>query len=68
VAGEHDHLVPYEGHVAFVRKLNAAGVPSEFVTIPFSDHGFDIAWGSIGAQIARHMMGEFLLRYLPSEQ
>ncbi len=67
-AGENDHLVPYEGHVEFVRKLDAAGVPNELVTIPYADHGFDVAWGSIGAQITRHAAGEFLQKYLPSGQ
>lgn len=65
-AGDNDHLVPYEGHVEFVRKLDAAGVPNELVTIPYADHGFDVAWGSIGGQIVRHAAGEFLQKYLPS--
>ncbi|HKD65084.1 MAG TPA: prolyl oligopeptidase family serine peptidase [Candidatus Acidoferrales bacterium] len=65
-AGENDHVVPYEGHVEFVRKLDAAGVPSDLVTIPYADHGFDVAWGSIGGQITRHTAGEFLQKYLPS--
>jgi len=43
VAGENDHLVPYEGHVEFVRKLDAAGVPNELVTTPYADRGFDVA-------------------------
>lgn len=67
-AGDNDHLVPYEGHVEFVRKLDAAGVPNELVTIPYADHGFDVAWGSIGGQITRHVAGEFLQKYLPSAQ
>ena len=66
-AGDNDHLVPYEGHVEFVRKLDAAGVPNEFVTIPYADHGFDVAWGSIGGQITRHAAGEFLQKYLQSD-
>lgn len=67
-AGDNDHLVPYEGHVEFVRKLDAAGVPNELVTIPYADHGFDVAWGSIGGQITRHAAGEFLQKYLPGAQ
>jgi acetyl esterase/lipase len=65
-AGANDHLVPYEGHVEFARKLDAAGVPNELLTIPYADHGFDVAWGSIGGQIVRHAAGEFLQKYLPS--
>ena len=64
--GVNDHLVLYSGHLEFARKLDAAGVPNELVTIPYSDHGFDVAWGSIGGQIARHAAGEFLQKYLPS--
>jgi acetyl esterase/lipase len=64
-AGDNDHLVPYEGHVEFAQKRDAAGVPNELVTIPYADHGFDVAWGSIGGQIARHAAGEFLQKYLP---
>jgi acetyl esterase/lipase len=67
-AGDNDHLVPYEGHVEFVRKLDAAGVPNQLVTIPYADHGFDVAWGSIGGQITRHAGGEFLQKYLSSGQ
>ena len=65
-AGDNDHLVPYEGHVEFARRLDTAGVPNELVTIPYADHGFDVAWGSIGGQIVRHAAGEFLQKYLPS--
>jgi acetyl esterase len=67
-SGENDHLVPYSGHVEIMRKLGAAGVPSVLVTIPYSDHGFDAAWGSLGAQITRHVAEEFLSKYLPSEK
>lgn len=65
-AGDNNHLVPYEGHDEFVRKLVAAGVPNKMVTIPYADHGFDVGWGSIGGQITRHAAGEFLSKYLPS--
>jgi acetyl esterase/lipase len=64
--GDNDHLVPYEGHVEFVRKLDTARVPNELVTIPYADHGFDVAWGGIGGQITRHAAAEFLQKYLPS--
>jgi acetyl esterase len=67
-AGENDHLVPHEGHVEFVRKLDAAGAPNALVSIPYADHGFDVAWGSVGSQITRHAAGEFLQKYLPNTQ
>jgi len=43
-----------------------ASVRHELVTIPYADHGFDVAWGSIGGQIVRQAAGEFLQKYLPS--
>jgi acetyl esterase/lipase len=67
-AGENDHQVLYEGHVESVRRLDAAGVPNKLVTIPYADHGFDVALGSIGGQITRHAAGEFLQKYLPGGQ
>jgi acetyl esterase/lipase len=67
-AGAHDHLVPFGGHVEMVRKLNAAGVANELVSVPFGDHAYDIPWGSLGGQITRHALSEFLARYLPATQ
>jgi acetyl esterase len=65
-AGAHDHLVPFGGHVEMVEKLNAAGVPVELVSVPFGEHAFDIAWGSLGGQITREALADFLARYLPA--
>ena len=65
-AGAHDHLVPFGGHVEMVQKLNAAGVPNELVSVPYGEHAYDFAWGSLGGQITRHAAAEFLTRYLPA--
>jgi acetyl esterase/lipase len=65
-AGAHDHLVPFDGHTEMVQKLNAAGVPNELVSVPFGEHAYDVAWGSLGGQITRHAAAEFLTRYLPA--
>jgi acetyl esterase/lipase len=65
-AGDHDHLVPYAGHLELVEKLIQAGVPNTLVTVPYGEHAFDIAWGSLGAQITRHALEEFLQRSLPA--
>jgi acetyl esterase/lipase len=67
-AGEHDHLVPFAGHIEMVEKLNAAGVPNVLVTVPYSDHAYDVAWGSLGGQITRKALADFLARYLPARQ
>jgi len=65
-AGEHDHLVPWAGHKELADDLNLAGVPNVLVTIPYSDHAFDVAWGSLGGQITRRALVEFLAKYLPA--
>jgi acetyl esterase/lipase len=65
-AGAHDHLVPFGGHVEMVDRLNAVGVANELVSIPYGEHAYDIPWGSLGGQITRHALTEFLARYLPA--
>jgi hypothetical protein len=40
-------------------------VPNQLIEIPWSDHGYDLAWGSIGGQITRHDLSAFLARYFP---
>lgn len=65
-AGEHDHLVPFAGHLEMVTNFDLAGVPNVLVTVPYSDHAYDVAWGSLGAQITRQALSDFLARYLPA--
>jgi acetyl esterase/lipase len=65
-SGDHDHLVPYQGHIELVERLDQAGVPNMLVTVPYGEHAFDIAWGGLGAQITRHTLEEFLRQYLPA--
>jgi acetyl esterase/lipase len=65
-AGDHDHLVPYKGHVELMEKLNYAGVPNVLLTVPYGEHGYDIAWSGLGTQITRHALEEFLRKYFPA--
>jgi acetyl esterase len=65
-AGEPDHLVPYAGHVKFVNELNQNDVPNVFLVIPYSDHAYDVVWGSLGGQITRHVLEDFLQKYFPA--
>jgi acetyl esterase len=65
-AGEPDHLVPYAGHVEFVNELNQYNVPNVFLVIPYSDHAYDAVWGSLGGQITRHVLEDFLQKYFPA--
>jgi acetyl esterase/lipase len=64
--GEHDHLVPFAGHRELVKEFEMAGVPYVLVAVPFSDHAYDAAWGSLGAQITRQALSDFLAKYLPA--
>jgi acetyl esterase/lipase len=65
-AGEPDHLVPHAGHVEFVNELNQNAVPNVFLVVPYSDHAYDVVWGSLGGQITRHVLQDFLRKYLPA--
>jgi len=62
-AGEHDHVIPYQGHVQFAAALTKLGVPHELISIPFNDHFFVIRPGSISGQIAFQGVGHFLDTY-----
>jgi acetyl esterase/lipase len=64
--GQHDHLVPIAGHPLIAAQLTRLGVANTLLAIPYSDHGFDLAWGSLGAQITRHVLSGFLLRHCPA--
>jgi acetyl esterase/lipase len=64
-AGEHDHLVPFAGHIEAMQRLNRAGVPNVLIAVPYGDHGYDAAWGSLGSQITRHRVSEFLEKFAP---
>lgn len=64
-SGDHDHLVPYGGHLEMIDALNRVGVPNVLVTVPYAEHGYDIAWNGLGTQITRHAAAVFLERYLP---
>jgi len=66
-AGEHDHLVPLAGHIDAMERMNKAGVPNVLIVVPYSDHGYDAAWGSLGSQITQHMAAEFLEKYSPAQ-
>jgi acetyl esterase/lipase len=63
-----DHLVPFEGHLELVEELKQADVPNELIDIPYSEHAYDVIWGSLGGQITRHALGAFLDQYLPATE
>jgi len=67
VYGAHDHLVPIGGHAELRSRLEQVRVPNTLLEIPYSDHGYDLVWGSLGAQITRHVLVNFLSAYCPSK-
>ena len=65
-AGAHDHLVPLAGHVEATEAMKQAGVPNMLLAIPYADHGYDAAWGSLGNQITRHAASAFMAQFAPA--
>lgn len=65
-AGEHDHLVPFAGHIEARERMNRAGVPNVLIAAPYGDHGYDAAWGSLGSQITQHVVSDFLQKFAPA--
>lgn len=63
LVGKNDHLLPYNGQVAFEKLLTKNNVPNEFVAIPFNDHFFDLSAGSIASQISYQVTADFLDKY-----
>jgi acetyl esterase len=66
VYGEEDHVIPVTGHRQMATRLTEAAVPNMLLAIPYNDHGYDLFWGSIGAQITRHVLSDFLSRHFPA--
>jgi acetyl esterase len=67
-AGEPDHLVPFAAHLNLVDELNRDGVPNVFLALPYNDHAYDVVWGSLGGQITRRVLEDFLQKYLPATE
>jgi hypothetical protein len=42
--------------------------PRELAAVPHSDHAADVLWGSLGAQITRYVLAEFLKQHLPATE
>jgi hypothetical protein len=42
-------------------------VPNVRLVVPYSDHGYDAFWGSIGGQITRHVLGDFLSQHFSAQ-
>jgi acetyl esterase/lipase len=65
--GQSDRIVA-PGQAAMLHDaLERAGVAEETYFMPACDHGFDVNWGSWGAQIARAKIAHFLLTHDPAD-
>ena len=51
-----------------VDQLNRDGVPNVFLALPYNDHAYDVVWGSLGGQITRRVLEDFLQKYLPAAE
>jgi acetyl esterase/lipase len=60
VAGASDQFVPAAQSSQLHRQLDQAGVPNQFVALPFADHDYDLSWNSLATQLTRHLLGDFL--------
>ena len=63
IQGSNDHTVPPDNAPRMASQLAASGDEYEMVQLPFTDHLFDIFWGSFSAQIARGVVQQFLDRH-----
>jgi len=63
IVGTNDHILPYQGQSNFADQLQRTHTPHKLVSLPYSDHFFDMAGGSVGSQIARKQATLFLDKY-----
>jgi acetyl esterase/lipase len=64
VAGASDQFVPAAQSRQLHRQLDQAGVPNQFVELPFADHDYDLSWNGLATQITQHVLADFLRRHL----
>ncbi|WP_158890591.1 alpha/beta hydrolase [Amycolatopsis anabasis] len=67
VTGASDHLVRENRVTAVADRLQAARVPHRMVVMPYGEHAFDRSYGGVGGQVGRHVLGQFLDQYLPTQ-
>ena len=60
IVPEADHLVAPAAAYAFEAKARAAGITTRLIRMPYAEHAFDLRSGSIGSQLVRQTMLQFL--------
>ncbi len=63
IAGQHDHVIPYQSQVQFVDVLAKKGAPHEFISLPFTDHFSLFRPAGLSGQIAFQAVDRFLDTY-----
>ena len=58
-----DHLVVPEGAKAFAAKASAAGIKTRLIVMPHAEHSFDLRSGSIGNQMVRQIMLQWMQQH-----
>jgi acetyl esterase/lipase len=64
IQGTMDHVVPSDNAPKMAAQLASAGDQYRLVQLPFTDHVFDLSWGSLSTQIGRGVVRQFLRQYL----
>lgn len=64
IQGTIDHVVPSSNAPRMAAQLASVGDQYRLVQLPFTDHVFDLSWGSFPTQIARGVVQQFLGQYL----
>ncbi len=59
-----DHVVPSDNAPRMAAQLGSASDRYRLVQLPFTDHVFDLSWGSLSTQIGRGVVQQFLRQYL----
>lgn len=57
---EADHLVAPAAAYDFAARAKAAGIDTRLIRMPYAEHAFDLRSGSIGNQLVRQAMLQFL--------
>jgi len=60
IHGSGDQFVPPQQSRQLHRELDQAGVPNQFVELPYTDHDYDLSWNGPATQITQHLIAEFL--------
>ena len=64
ITAGHDLFVDPEDNRRMAARLTEAGVPNHHLSLPWTEHMFDLNWGGLASQVARHSIEEFLADHL----